>query len=150
MIRGVGDSVVAMANASSGVRISDECKLKFMQLKQKRTYRYIIFKIDEKVQEIMVEKTGAPNESYDAFSSSLPDNDPRFGVFDLDFLSEDNRPLSKIFFIAWSPDTARVKAKMLYASSKDRCRRELEGIHYEVQATDPTEMEMDVIKEKVK
>lgn len=47
-----------------------------------------------------------------------------------------------------SPDTSRVKAKMLYASSKDRFRRELDGVHYEVQATDPTEMDIEVIKER--
>ncbi|CAM6094137.1 unnamed protein product [Calypogeia fissa] len=137
-----------MANAASGMRVSDECKLKFMELKKKKTYRYIIFKIDEKVQEITVEKAGGPNESYDAFSSSLPESDPRYGVFDFDFVTEDNCQKSKIFFIAWSPDTSRVKAKMLYASSKDRFRRELDGVHYEVQATDPTEMDIEVIKER--
>lgn len=47
-----------------------------------------------------------------------------------------------------SPDTSRVKAKMLYASSKERFRRELEGVHYELQATDPTEMDIEVIKER--
>lgn len=37
---------------------------------------------------------------------------------------------------------------MLYATSKERFRRELEGIHYEIQATDPTEMDLEVIKER--
>lgn len=37
---------------------------------------------------------------------------------------------------------------MLYATSKDRFRRELEGIHYEIQATDPTEVELEVLKER--
>lgn len=37
---------------------------------------------------------------------------------------------------------------MLYATSKDRFRRELEGIHYEIQATDPTEMDLEVLKER--
>ncbi|KAK6940676.1 Actin-depolymerizing factor homology domain [Dillenia turbinata] len=35
--------------------------------------------------------------------------------------------------------------KMLYATSKDWFRRELDGIHYEIQATDPTEMDLEVI-----
>lgn len=37
---------------------------------------------------------------------------------------------------------------MLYATSKDRFRRELQGIHYEIQATDPTEVELEVLKER--
>lgn len=47
-----------------------------------------------------------------------------------------------------SPSVSRIRAKMLYATSKDRFRRELQGIHYEIQATDSTEMELDVLKER--
>ena len=37
--------------------------------------------------------------------------------------------------------------KMLYASSKDRFKRELD-ITYEVQATDPSEIEIEKLKER--
>jgi len=47
-----------------------------------------------------------------------------------------------------SPDTSRVKAKMIYASSKDRFRRELDGVHYELQATDASEMDIHVIRDR--
>jgi len=43
---------------------------------------------------------------------------------------------------------ARIRPKMLYATSKDRFRRELQGIHYEIQATDPTEMDLEVLRER--
>ncbi|CAL0333265.1 unnamed protein product [Lupinus luteus] len=43
-----------MANAASGMAVSDECKLKFLELKAKRNYRFIVFKIDN--QEVVVEK----------------------------------------------------------------------------------------------
>lgn len=46
------------------------------------------------------------------------------------------------------PDTSRVRSKMIYASSKDRFKRELDGIQVELQATDPTEMGLDVIKSR--
>lgn len=45
-----------------------------------------------------------------------------------------------------SPDTAKVRTKMLYASSKDRFKRELDGIQVELQATDPSEMSWDTLK----
>lgn len=47
-----------------------------------------------------------------------------------------------------APDTSRVRSKMLYASSKDRFKRELDGIQVELQATDPSEMSMDIIKSR--
>lgn len=49
-----------------------------------------------------------------------------------------------------APSASRIRAKMLYATSKEGLRRVLEGVHYEVQATDPTEMGFEVIKDKAK
>lgn len=50
------------------------------------------------------------------------------------------------FVVCRSPDIAKVRTKMLYASSKDRFKRELDGIQVELQATDPSEMSWDTIK----
>jgi len=47
-----------------------------------------------------------------------------------------------------SPDTSRVRSKMIYASSKDRFKRELDGIQVELQATDPSEMGLDVFNSR--
>ncbi|PKI55240.1 hypothetical protein CRG98_024357 [Punica granatum] len=124
-----------MANSASGMAVHDDCKLRFLELKAKRSFRFIVFKIDEKIQ-----------QSYEDFAASLPANECRYAVFDYDFTTEENCQKSKIFFIAWSPDTSRVRSKMLYASSKDRFKRELDGIQVELQATDPSEMSMDIIK----
>ncbi|KAL8172484.1 hypothetical protein V2J09_024288 [Rumex salicifolius] len=134
------------ANAASGMAVDDECKLKFLELKSKRNYRFIVFKIEEKVQKVVVEKLGGPDESYDDFTSSLPADECRYCVFDYDFTTDEHCQKSKIFFIAWSPDTSKVRSKMLYASSKDRFKRELYGIQVELQATDPSEMSMDIVK----
>ena len=89
------------ANSSSGVAINDECKLKFLELKAKRNFRFIVFKIDEKIQQVTVERLGQPDESYDDFTSCLPPNECRHAVFDFDFVTDENCQKSKIFFIAW-------------------------------------------------
>ncbi|KAL3625886.1 Actin-depolymerizing factor 3 [Castilleja foliolosa] len=127
--------------------VHDDCKLKFMELKTKRTHRFIIFKIEEK--QIIVEKLGEPTQTYEDFTACIPADECRYAVFDFDFFTEENVPKSRIFFIGWSPDTAKVRSKMIYASSKDRFKRELDGIQVELQATDPTEMGLDVFKSRV-
>ncbi|CAL5364374.1 unnamed protein product [Camellia sinensis] len=132
------------ANAASGMAVEDECKLKFLELKTKRNYRFIIFKIEG--QNVVVEKLGGPEESYEDFNASLPADECRYAVFDFDFITNENCQKSKIFFIAWSPETSKVRMKMVYASSKDRFKRELDGIQVELQATDPSEMSLDIIK----
>ncbi|CAL9165623.1 unnamed protein product [Musa hybrid cultivar] len=134
------------ANSASGMAVSDECKLKFLELKAKRSFRFIVFRIEEKIQRVMVEKLGQPEQSYDDLAASLPPDDCRYAVFDLDFITDEKCQKSKIFFISWSPDTSRVRNKMLYASSKDRFKRELDGIQVDLQATDPSEMSFDIIK----
>ncbi|KAF6175481.1 hypothetical protein GIB67_021971 [Kingdonia uniflora] len=87
--------------------------------------------VQEKIQQVMVERLGEPDENYEDFSACLPPNECRYAVFDLDFTTEENCQKSKIFFIAWSPENSRVRSKMLYASFKDRFKRELDGIQVE-------------------
>jgi hypothetical protein len=65
--------------------------------------------------------------------------DVSVGVTDLDDPASSECPCR-------SPDTARVRSKMIYASSKERFKRELDGIQVELQATDPTEVGFDVIQ----
>ncbi|KAK1289811.1 hypothetical protein QJS10_CPB18g02072 [Acorus calamus] len=185
-----------MSNASSGMGVADHSKNTFLELKRKKIHRYVIFKIDEKKKEVVVEKTGGPGESYDDFTASMPEDDCRYAVYDFDYVTSENCQKSKIFFIAWfvypldeasnepvcfdigvkspppktpeapprpshssawnkatistSPSISRIRAKMLYATSKDRIKHELDGIHYEIQATDPTEMELDVLRERAR
>lgn len=92
---------LAQANAASGMAVNDDCKLKFLELKAKRTYRFVIFKIDEKQKEIVVEKVGEPSSSYEDFAASLPTDECRYSIYDFDFVTEENCQKSKIFFIAW-------------------------------------------------
>lgn len=88
-------------NAPSGMGVADDSKNSFMELKQKKVHRYVIFKIDERKREVVVEKTGGPAETYDDFTTSLPEEDCRYAVYDFDFVTSENCQKSKIFFIAW-------------------------------------------------
>ncbi|CAK8539399.1 unnamed protein product [Lathyrus sativus] len=133
-----------MANAASGMAVHDDCKLKFQELKAKRSYRFIVFKIEQ--QQVVIDKIGEPTETYDDFQASLPAAECRYAVYDFDFTTAENCQKSKIYFIAWSPEISRVRMKMVYASSKDRFKRELDGIQVELQATDPSEMSLDIVK----
>ncbi|RWV86257.1 hypothetical protein GW17_00051866 [Ensete ventricosum] len=48
--------------------VNDECKLKFLELKAQRSFRIIIFKIEEK----------------------LDQPECRYAIFDFDFVTDDN------------------------------------------------------------
>ncbi|CAA7023131.1 unnamed protein product [Microthlaspi erraticum] len=141
---------MAFKMATTGMRVTEECTSSFMEMKWKKVHRYIVFKIEEKSRIVTVDKVGGAGESYQDLVASLPVDDCRYAVFDFDFVTVDNCRKSKIFFIYWSPEASRVRAKILYATSKAGLRRKLEGIHYELQATDPTEMGFDIIQDRAK
>jgi len=94
-------SFYVQANAASGMAVHDDCKLKFLELKAKRTYRFIVFKIEEKQKQVLVEKVGEPVQSYEDFAASLPADECRYAVYDFDFVTEENCQKSRILFIAW-------------------------------------------------
>jgi cofilin len=72
------------------IDVPERSKSTFMELKRRKVHQYVIFKIDDRKEEIIIEKTGAPGESYDDFTASLPADDCRYAVYDLDFVSDDN------------------------------------------------------------
>ncbi|KAL2238754.1 UNVERIFIED_CONTAM: Actin-depolymerizing factor [Sesamum indicum] len=56
-------------NAVSGIGVAEHSKSAFLELKRKRVQSHLIFKFDEKKNEVLVEKTGGPA---DDFAESLP------------------------------------------------------------------------------
>lgn len=79
--------------------------------------RYFVYKIENDA-EIVIDTFGDKSKTYDDFCACLPPNECRYGVFDLDFTTQDGRQGNKLVFISWSPDTAKIKNKMVYAASK--------------------------------
>ncbi|KAG1713525.1 hypothetical protein DVH05_001312 [Phytophthora capsici] len=138
---------------SSGVGVDDEVITQFNDFKLKRAphdFRYFIYKIEDDSQ-IVIESTGPSTESYQDMADKLAQitNDCRYALVDLDLTTKDGRPTSKIVFLSWSPDTARIKSKMLYASSKEAIKRVLMGVGIHLTATDASELSLESIEDGV-
>ncbi|RYR49183.1 hypothetical protein Ahy_A07g035495 isoform B [Arachis hypogaea] len=81
--------------------VHNDCKLQFLELKTKRTHRFIVFKIEENQKQVIVEKLGEPAQGYEDFAACLPPNECHYAIYDFEFLTEGYVPKSRIFFIAW-------------------------------------------------
>jgi cofilin len=92
---------------------------------------------------------GGPSATYEEFRSQLPERDCRYAIFDYEF-QVDGGQRNKITFILWAPDSAPIKAKMMYTSTKDSIKKKLVGIQVEVQATDASEISEEAVAEKAK
>eukprot|EP01108_Squamamoeba_japonica_P004034 TRINITY_DN321_c0_g1_i1.p2 TRINITY_DN321_c0_g1~~TRINITY_DN321_c0_g1_i1.p2 ORF type:complete len:144 (-),score=63.82 TRINITY_DN321_c0_g1_i1:79-510(-) len=135
---------------ASGVGVNDECVTKFQELKLGHKNSYIIYKLSDDLTEVEVEKLGEPGADYASFVAALPKDDCRYAVYDFEYEQADGGgKRTKILFVLWSPDTAKIKSKMLYTSSKADLRKKLVGIGTEVQATDASEVDFETVLDKV-
>ncbi|KAF0531127.1 actin depolymerizing factor [Gigaspora margarita] len=140
-------------SSASGVIASDECMDLFQDLKLKKRYKYILFKINDSKgsTEIVVDRA-VETATYEEFKTVLAtelEEEPRYAVFDFDYEKPGAGQRNKLVFFSWVPDkTSNVKLKMLYASSKDAIRKRLDGIGVEVQGTDAEEIDYATVLEK--
>eukprot|EP00835_Amoeboradix_gromovi_P003659 NODE_250_length_12902_cov_0.423182.p8 type:complete len:139 gc:universal NODE_250_length_12902_cov_0.423182:3774-3358(-) len=131
---------------ASGVAVNDACMSAFQDLKMSKKFKYILYKLNDELTEVVVDK--ASSGSYEEFLGVLPKKGCRYAVFDLEFDFGEG-PRSKIIFFTWSPDESKIKEKMIYAASKDGIRKKLVGVQTEIQATDFSEIAKDVVLDKV-
>jgi cofilin len=90
---------------------------------------------------------GRNSDSYDDCIATLPPHDCAFVVYRFD---RDNQ----FICLNWYPDTAKIKNKMLYASSKSAVRKQMqcpETLVYghEIACTDLSECTQEAVEEKV-
>jgi len=117
----------------------------FLELKRINA-KFITYKIESG--KIVTDIVGPANAHFDDFIAQLPPNDGRYAVYDCDFTTGDGRDGNKLVSIAWIPDVAPVKKKMLYAGSKDALSSALVGIMVKLQATDASELTEQRVKDE--
>ncbi|XP_074643570.1 uncharacterized protein LOC141900538 [Tubulanus polymorphus] len=92
-----------------------------------------------KVSEIDYDKE---REDWQKLSESLPEKHCRYAVYDLYYNMKSSGLRTKVILVAWAPDKASIKDKMLFASTKDTVKKKLDGIAGECQATDYDELDL--------
>jgi cofilin len=139
----------------SGIGLAEEVTQYFQELKLGKKHAYVLYKISDDNRSIVVEKRGEkdalkkPEAQYEEFVNSLPSDQCRYAIYDFTYdLPNGEGTRNKIIFFAWSPDTAKVKNKMIYASSKEALRRALTGVPTEIQGTEFSEINFDAVLEK--
>ncbi|XP_019500816.1 PREDICTED: cofilin-1 isoform X1 [Hipposideros armiger] len=88
----------------------------------------------EEGKEILVGDVGQTvDDPYATFVKMLPDKDCRYALYDATYETKESKK-EDLVFIFWAPESAPLKSKMIYASSKDAIKKKLTGIKHELQA----------------
>jgi cofilin len=82
------------------VTVNDAVVEAFQDLKLKKKYKFIVFKMSDDCKEIVVEKT-VESGSYDDFVGSLPAEGCRYCVFDFQYETDGEGTRNKILFYTW-------------------------------------------------
>mmetsp|Transcript_28967 Transcript_28967/g.39790 ORF Transcript_28967/g.39790 Transcript_28967/m.39790 type:complete len:168 (-) Transcript_28967:14-517(-) len=122
-------------------KIADQCQVVFQELKIRRKHRYITFMIGN--EEIVVDKVGGRNETFDNFKASLPYTECRYCIYDQDLKTPDGRNIAKLWFICWIPNYSTPYHKMAYTSAKIKFRETLIGV-FDMQAASIEELESNL------
>ncbi|PWW72662.1 hypothetical protein C7212DRAFT_226045, partial [Tuber magnatum] len=137
------------------IGLAEEVTQYFQELKLGKKHAYVLYKISDDNRFIVVEKRvekdaqKTPVAQYEEFVNSLPSDQCRYAIYDFTYdLPNGEGTRNKIIFFAWAPDTAKVKSKMIYASSKEALRRALTGVPTEIQGTEFSEINFDAVLEK--
>lgn len=147
--------------ANTGVSVNDEVISEFNEVKLgRKKATFLTYKIEGGN---IVTDVFSTSESFEDFLNALPADDCRYAIYDKNFTTTDGRPGNKLVFIAWydrlfqmlyflvkiffsrSPDCAKVKAKMVYAGSKDALTRAFVGVSAKITATDRSELTEDIV-----
>ena len=145
------------SQAMTGVKPDDTCASSFEALKSKKESRYIIYTITADGKNISKVASEAPagscEEDWGKFSALLTGEYAAkccYAVFDFDWTADDGHDASKIMFVLWSPEGAKVKDKMMTTGSKDALKKALVGIGQDFQATDASEITYEECLTKAK
>jgi len=134
--------------AVTGIILQDEVTSVFNELKLGHGLQYVIYRITPNLKEVEVEKKVPAPATWEQFVADLPRDDCRYAVYDYQFQTETDGDRNKLIFVLWTPETAKIKSKMLYPATKEAMKRALVGIGTELQATDEAEISLDAVKEK--
>ncbi|KAF3931088.1 Cofilin [Dactylellina cionopaga] len=131
----------------ASIAISPESIAAHQDLRQGNS-RYIILKLNAGNTKVIVEKTAPLSSKYDEFLADLPQEECRFGIYNYEHKSKDESK-SKIIFIRWFPEAAKVKDSMMYASCVDKFKRGLDGVPKDILASVMSDLEEANIRERI-
>jgi cofilin len=91
---------MGVLSQASGVAVSDSCINAFTELKLGHSHRYVIYKLNDSLTEIVPDVTADHSKGFNDFLDALPKNECRYCVYDFDY-EEENAKKSKILFVLW-------------------------------------------------
>ncbi|KAM6922977.1 non-muscle cofilin 1-like isoform 2-T2 [Lycodopsis pacificus] len=138
---------------SSGVTVCEEVKTLFHKMKvvknedaEEDRIRLVTCVIDDVNGEIKVEKClqqkcdECKDDVFKCFQNLMPEDHCRYILYDCHFETEECCKKEELVFLLWAPDSATIKEKMQYASSKEAIDKVIKGVKHRLQLHDKADI----------
>ena len=106
-------------------------------MKKSRAYKYLVAAVNDAQTEIQIEFLASPDapysELYDKFAGEYKSL-PKYIVVNHAYQADGLR--EKVVFINWIPETSPIRKKMIQSASKNTLKQKLDGVHFEIQGND--------------
>uniref|UniRef100_A0A665VZL3 ADF-H domain-containing protein n=1 Tax=Echeneis naucrates TaxID=173247 RepID=A0A665VZL3_ECHNA len=145
-------SHITSKKMTSGVKVADGVKELYNEMKvvkndadQNERIRLAIFHIQEgfiETETVYRQKDlDSVDDIYKFLVTQLKSNICRYVLYDCHYETKESSKKEELVFVMWAPDSAPIKEKMSYASSKDSMKKILSGIKHQMQMNDISELQ---------
>ncbi|XP_069500931.1 cofilin-2-like isoform X2 [Ambystoma mexicanum] len=142
---------------ASGVTVSDLVMKVFNEMKVrkcstpeeiKKRKKAVIFCLSQDKKQVIIEEGKEIlvgdccdlDDVYSHFIKMLPKDDCRYALYDASYETKETKKEDMVFLF-WAPESAPLKSKMIYASTKDALRKKFTGIKHECQVNHQEDIE---------
>ncbi len=125
--------------------IDEELKTKYDELRFSKSTGLLVLKIEN--EKIILEREEVL--PFDEFKETLPDDEPRFILYDAPVKNRVGMDDKRMVFIFWMPMEAPVRLRMTYAGAKNYVRDVFQGISATIQFDDKSEMTLEAIQKRI-
>ncbi|KAI7805830.1 non-muscle cofilin 1, partial [Triplophysa rosa] len=148
---------------ASGVAISDEV-VKYYDLirvrkqgeQERERFKLVMMRISDDQKSIIVDHDNCLRNKdvenaadiFEAVVSKLPPKECRYCLYDCHYATTESVK-EDLIFIMWAPESANLKSKMLYASSRNDLKKKIPGLKFEWQVNDPSDIHKSCLVEKL-
>ena len=123
----------------TGIKLSDSCLVEYEKMKQNKA-KFILLKLNDKQSEIVPdeavgdknmynsENEDSSSQFFDEFCKLLPENGCRYAIFCASYVqngSYGKSKKSKYMFVSWVPGGAKIRERMIHASSSSAVKTTL-------------------------
>ena len=98
-----------------------------------------------------IEGVGSSEANWAQFCQALPEDDCRYGIFNVSWEAEDGHRVSgKSVFVLWAPEGSPVKSKLVYSAASGSLKMALQTGGVNFRAGDRSELEFSLLLDKAK